>query len=305
LRCPDLNSLPPPPPAAAGWPWTEETPPIGAAPGGGAWPRISIVTPSYNQGQFLEETIRSVLLQGYPDLEYIIMDGGSTDGSVEIIRKYERWLAHWVSEKDAGQSAAINSGLARATGGILAYLNSDDYYLPGALAAAAEALPVERGWCAADILFLDETTGERKPMHAVIPRNWIALIARRRGWLPQSSTFWTAALWRECGPFDPQMYFSFDWDLYCKFLLKDCLPVYCPKPLSVARRHAAAKSTLAAERMHQDDEIIWRRCFEKCGPFERLVGGATHFWRTSPRARFWSNPSNWARVAGRKLSGRS
>jgi glycosyltransferase involved in cell wall biosynthesis len=97
------------------------------------------VTPSYNQGRFIEETIRSVLLQGYPDLEYIIMDGGSTDSTVDIIRRYEPWLTYWVSEPDRGQTHAINQGWARATGEILAYLNTDDCYLPGAVSAAASA----------------------------------------------------------------------------------------------------------------------------------------------------------------------
>ena len=90
------------------------------------WPGITIVTPSFNQAAFVEATLRSVLLQGYPRLEYLVMDGGSTDGSVEIIRRYERWLAGWVSEKDDGQSHAINKGFARAAGEVVAWLNSDD-----------------------------------------------------------------------------------------------------------------------------------------------------------------------------------
>jgi len=86
-------------------------------PDGSPWPRITLVTPSFNQGQFIEKkTIRSVLLQGYPNLEYIVMDGGSTDASAAIIRKYEKWITHWESQKDRGQSDAINRGLARATG---------------------------------------------------------------------------------------------------------------------------------------------------------------------------------------------
>ncbi|MCA1632245.1 MAG: glycosyltransferase [Acidobacteria bacterium] len=100
-------------------------------------PKLSIVTPSFNQGKFLEETIRSVLDQGYEPLEYIVIDGGSTDESVRIIRRYEKHLAYWVSEKDRGQVHAINKGIERATGDLFAYINSDDVYLPGAFAAVA------------------------------------------------------------------------------------------------------------------------------------------------------------------------
>ena len=117
MRCPTLAELPPPPAGKSGWPWTFETrrlPPTRSD--GLAWPRISVVTPSYDQGQFIEETIRSVLLQGHPDIEYVIINRGSADQSVEIIRRYEPWLTYWVSEKDRGQAHAINKGFSRTTG---------------------------------------------------------------------------------------------------------------------------------------------------------------------------------------------
>src|SRR3954471_14946777 len=115
MRCPKLNELPPPPPGKTGWPWTIESSSIQSyGRDMKLWPSISVVTPSYNQGPFLEETIRSILLQGYPDLEYLVIDGGSTDDSVSIIRKYQQWIQYWVSEPDGGQSAAIQKGIGRA-----------------------------------------------------------------------------------------------------------------------------------------------------------------------------------------------
>ncbi|MCS3685478.1 glycosyltransferase family 2 protein [Salinibacter ruber] len=108
-------------------------------PDGSSWPRISVVTPSYNQGAFIEETIRSVLLQGYPNLEYIVVDGGSTDETLDILEKYDPWIDHWVSEPDNGQSQAINKGLVHCTGTIFNWLNSDDLLEPGALGAIAHS----------------------------------------------------------------------------------------------------------------------------------------------------------------------
>src|SRR3990172_6693239 len=103
------------------------------------YPKISIVTPSFNQDQYLEETILSVINQNYPDLEYIIIDGGSTDNSIDIIKKYEKHLTFWVSEKDKGQCDAINKGLKKCTGDIFNWLNSDDHYFPGTLQKVAES----------------------------------------------------------------------------------------------------------------------------------------------------------------------
>lgn len=142
-----LPQLPSPPPNKTGWPWTEETnpPPYDEAL---PYPKISIITPSFNQGAFIEETIRSVLLQNYPCLEYIVIDGGSTDETVGIIKQYAPWITHWVSEKDRGQSHAINKGLLQYTGEVCNWINSDDLLLPGALhkvAAHFRALPDTTG----------------------------------------------------------------------------------------------------------------------------------------------------------------
>lgn len=126
-----LAELPPPPPGKTGWPWTLETQPLAETMLNGLpWPKVSVVMPSYNQEQFVEETIRSVLLQNYPNLEYIVCDGGSNDRTQEILKKYSPWLSFCQSKKDRGQGHAINLGFSLASGDYFGWINSDDFYLP-------------------------------------------------------------------------------------------------------------------------------------------------------------------------------
>lgn len=135
-----INDLPNPPEGKIGWPWNEPSAIFPTTMGNSSdLPKISIVTPSYNQGEFIEETIRSVLLQGYPNLEYIIVDGGSTDNTVDIIKKYDDYISYWVSEPDNGQSHALNKGFSKATGDLIGWQNSDDYYSREAFKRVAEA----------------------------------------------------------------------------------------------------------------------------------------------------------------------
>lgn len=207
-----------PPSGKTGWPWTEESkhlPPL--MPNNKPWPKISIVTPSYNQGQFLEETIRSVLLQNYPNLEYIIIDGGSTDNSVEIIKKYEPWLTYWVSEKDEGQADAINKGYRRATGDVINWLNSDDYYETGALFKVALAFsePGVNVFCATSRVF-----GEGKEYYSngtdIYPGN----LEKTIGWarIDQPETFFKKSVWDKLGGIDPRFHYIMDKEFWIRYL---------------------------------------------------------------------------------------
>jgi glycosyltransferase involved in cell wall biosynthesis len=131
-----LSAIPPPPEGKTGWPWTMSSyiPPVNPQK---KFPKISVVTSSYNQGNFIEETIRSIILQNYPNLEYIIIDGGSNDNTIEILKKYEPWITYWVSEKDSGCADALNRGISKSTGDFFYYLNSDDFLHPNTFHKAA------------------------------------------------------------------------------------------------------------------------------------------------------------------------
>jgi len=212
-------------------------------------PLVTIVTPSYNQAEFLEETIQSVFAQDYPHIEYIVIDGGSTDGSVEIIRRYEDRLAWWVSEPDQGQTDAINKGFARAQGEILAWLNSDDTYEPHAVSEAVAFLLAhpEVGLVYGDANYIDEQ-GRVLGRFPAAQTDYRRL---RRGYvhIPQQAAFFRADLWRQVGPLDPSFYFAMDYDLWVRLARVSELR-YVPRLWANFRIHRNAKT-------HKDDDRCW------------------------------------------------
>ena len=210
-------------------------------------PLVSIVTPSFNQARYLESTIRSVLDQDYPNLEYIIVDGGSSDGSVEIIRRYSDRLAWWVSEKDHGQTDAINKGFEHARGKFLAWLNSDDTYETNAVTEAVAFLQEqpELGLVYGDANFIDENGS----IIGRFPAAQTDYRRLRRGYVhvPQQSAFWRADLWRKVAPLDPSFFFAMDYDLWVR--LAALAPVrYVPRRWASFRLHTQGKTIAADDR---------------------------------------------------------
>ena len=210
-------------------------------------PLVSIVTPSFDQARYLEATIQSVLSQDYPRLEYMVVDGGSTDGSVEIIKKYSDKLAWWTSEKDEGQTDAINKGFAHAKGDILAWLNSDDTYQPGAIASAVKFLQghPEVGLVYGDANFINEED-------LIIGKFGSAqtdLRRLRQGYvhIPQQASFFQRALWNAVGPLDSSFYFAMDYDLWVRIASRSQIR-YFPQTWANFRLHTRGKTILADDR---------------------------------------------------------
>ncbi len=252
------------------------------------WPRVSIVTPSYNQAQFIEETIRSVLLQGYPNLEYIIIDGGSTDGSVEIIRQYEPWIAFWVSEQDAGQSDAINKGWARGTGEITAWLNSDDIYQVGTLKRVVEAMwqydaDIVNGNC-------DLVDFRGKLIRLIVPapvtlKNLLTYWERPEGIPPQPAVFFRYRVVDEVGLLDSSLRYGMDYDLWLRMAAVGYEFTYLDATLATYVIHPESKTSGGVEAFRPEWRKVALPYRAKYNPIQRL------WWRWSEWRHYrWDVP---------------
>jgi len=232
-----------------------------------AYPKISIVTPSYNQGEFLETTILSILNQNYPNLEYIIMDGGSTDNSLAIIKKYEKYVDHWVSEKDKGQSDAINRGFVKSTGAILAHLNSDDVYWPGALLAAARFFQAHPR---VDVMYGDTyLIDERNEVFRVLKDAPAFRSAIRYGaaHLVQPNAFWTRDIFFKAGMYDLSIHYCMDAELWSQILKLGGRFHHLRQPLACFRLHRSSKMASAVAVDKSLTNILNKR----------YAGGYKHF----------------------------
>ena len=221
-------------------------------------PLVSILTPSYNQGRFLEQTIQSVLSQDYPHLEYLIVDGSSTDGSLEIIQRYAPRLSWWVSEPDQGQTDALNKGFTHANGEIFAWLNSDDTYLPGAVSAAVSCLQAhpEAALVYADANLVDE---EGRIIGRFPSRQTnLKMMLRGSVHIPQQTAFFLARAWKQVAPLDPSFHFAMDYDLWVR-LAKTAPLIYTPGLWANFRLHGAGKSVTMDDRCYPEMIRVYRR----------------------------------------------
>ncbi len=274
MRCPTLAELPPPPPGKTGWPWTEETP-ASAKLAASTLPRISVVTPSYMQAEYLEETIRSVLLQGYPNLEYFILDGGSKDGSADIIQRYQPWLAGWRSSRDDGQSATINEGWKQATGDIIAWINSDDTYHPNALLTAGETFSksTEVRWlggivddCHADGRFLKR--------HLPAGANLTESLGRRAPGYHQPGMFWRRAVLDQIGYLDSSLNYVFVHEFWVRSAMAGLQMTVLNQPIANFRLHSMSKTVSRHPLFLEEDWKVFRRHAPKLAPEEQKAAKA-------------------------------
>ena len=285
MRCPTLCELPSAPPGKTGWPWTEENPRLpDVRPDGSPWPKLSIIMATFNAAEFFEESLRSALLQGYPNLEIVVIDGASTDGTVDLIHKYEPWIAYWVSEPDRGQSHATNKGFAAATGVWLGWLNADDTYVPGILTrlgsylAHPEAVDLVYG----DVRYTDET-GKLRDIFQ--PREFSIAAMAEGGMIHTPSVFWQRRLNVLAGPVSEQYQVSADNDFWMR-VVPHARCRYAPGVMSTFRRHEGSKTVQAELKLVQETYLMFYGYLEQ-EPYasavseqdkRRILGG--YLWAT-------------------------
>ncbi len=215
------------------------------------WPRITLVTPNLNQGDHLERTLCSVLEQDYPNLEYMVIDGGSSDQSLSVIHKYQRALSYWVSEKDSGQSQAINKGFERATGSLMGWLNADDRLEPGALRHVAGLLGPSCPWISGAAAI----TIPKKRMPVIrTPKGSLGrekIFPWHRGWFAQPATFWTRELWEKAGPLDEGLHYVMDYDLWLR-MSRHAEAQTTPRVLAQCFLHQGSKSYTQRLRVYHE-----------------------------------------------------
>lgn len=259
MKSPTLQELPPPPNGKTGWPWTEAGPQPEMDMSAVDWPKITIVTPSYNQGQFLEETLRSVLLQGYPNLEYFVIDGGSTDESAAIIKKYALWIDYWVSEKDRGQTHAINKGYERATGDVINWLNSDDTYPPGSLLKVGQVFATHPNlaMCFGDSVAIDADSVYLRTKKMNKFRRESLLLQHQ---MSQPSVFLSMDVVRELGLLDESLHYVMDGAYFLRvwYSYSDERILYWPEAFSNTRIWEEAKTSSGVSKITSE----WREMLD-------------------------------------------
>lgn len=235
-------------------------------------PKISIVTPSYNQGRYIEETILSIINQNYPNLEYIIVDGGSTDETVEVIRKYEKHITWWVSEKDAGQSDAINKGLKKVTGEIFNWLNSDDYLAEGALMKVAAAFNGQAVdvVCGSALNFTEHNSRITPPSTFFDKAKGISAKPN----INQPSTFWRTEVVRKLGELKRDLHYCMDLEWWLKYILTEGTDriVTIDAVLSHFREHDQSKSLSQKRKFATDKLNLYSALLHQCEPRFKPLG---------------------------------